>query len=222
MSKENQKTLEIYGRYYGEFLASLERRRKVKGDKKIDEKIAREAELWDSGFKVLPRPARILEIGSGSGVEAKALAKLGYEVTPSDVVEGFLSEIRKNGLNPIKYNVLTDKLEGKYDGVLAWHVFVHFTKEDTEVALENLFEVLNPGGRLIFDVKSREEKDEKTEEWIDYGGDYHMGVKRFFRYYSEREIREMVSQAGFEVISFEKYKSSSGVEWLRLVVEKPN
>ncbi|MBR3329519.1 class I SAM-dependent methyltransferase [Candidatus Saccharibacteria bacterium] len=219
MSEENRKTLEIYEGYYGEFLVGTERRNKTVGEKLVQEKIKKKQKFWDKGFKILPRPAKILEIGSGDGLGAKALMELGYLVTPSDAVEGFLREIRKNGLQPIKYNVLTDKLEQEYDGVLAWHVFVHFTKKDLLVALENLFQVLRPGGRLIFDVQNGEGKGNKKSEWVDYAGDYHMGVERFFQYYSEDDVRKIMERVGFRIIKLGVHKSSSS-GWIRVVAEK--
>ena len=212
MSRENQKTLQVYEKYYRAYLEGEAKREKARPGK-----TKKEARFVDEGFKSLPRPTRILEIGSGSGLMAKALSSLGYLVTPSDAVEGFLQEMRKNGLQPIKYNVLTDEGARKYDGVLAWRVFVHFTREDLEMALAKILELLRLGGRLVLSVQD----GNAGGEWVDYGGDYQMGAKRFFQYYAEENLRELVEQAGFRVVILKAHKSNAGIKWLYLVAEKP-
>ena len=55
------------------------------------------------------------------------MKSLGYNVTASDVADDFLKAIKKNGLEPIKFNVLEDDFIGKYFGIFCWRVFVHFS-----------------------------------------------------------------------------------------------
>lgn len=221
MSKENTKTLKIYEKLFQSYFDGTDRRVKSIGKEAAAKKFEKELEFWLNGFSALPESATILEIGSANGAAAKALAEHGYVATASDTVKGFLDEIKKNGLNPIKFNVLTDKLDKKYHGCLAWHVFVHFTKDDAKTALSNIHSLLYPGGRMIFDVQNSSAKHNKDAEWIDYGGDYHMGAERFFQYYSKDDIERIIKDTGFNIIKLIERKSNSGINWLRLVIEKP-
>lgn len=221
MSKENAETLKIYEKLFKSYFDGTERRIKSIGKKVADEKSAKEHEFWFDGFSALPENATILEIGSANGDGVKSLNKHGYVATASDTVQGFLGEIKKNGLEPIKFNVLTDKLNKKYYGCLAWHVFVHFTKDDAKVALFNIHNLLYPGGRLVFDVQNSSARHNKDSEWIDYDGDYHMGAERFFQYYSKEDIEYIIKSTGFNIVRFVEKESNSGINWFRIVVEKP-
>lgn len=218
MSKENQKTLEVYEELFQEYFNGTKRRIKSRGTEKTAKKAEVEHSFWFEGFKALDTHADILEIGSADGLGAKALAKHGFNVTTSDTVGGFIKELEKNGLKPIKFNVLIDHLDCHFDGVLAWHVFVHFTPEDLKIALKNIHSILRPGGRLIFDVQTRGEENGEISEWVDYEGDYHLGAKRFFQYYSESGAKKIINAAKFETIKFEHHNSDSGIGWLRFVV----
>ena len=221
MSKENTKTLEIYEKLFQSYFDGTDRRIKSIGKKAAKAKFNKELQFWLDGFSNLPESATILEIGSANGAGVKALMKYGYVGTASDTVQGFLDEIKKNGLDPIRFNVLTDKLDKKYHGCLAWHVFVHFTKDDAKIALSNIYNLLYPGGRLIFDVQNSSAKHNKDSEWIDYDGDYHMGAERFFQYYSRNDIEEIIRNVGFDIIKLIEKESNSGINWFRIVVEKP-
>lgn len=221
MSKENAKTLEVYEELFQSYFDGTDRRVKSIGKKAAAEKFDKECQFWLDGFSDLPNAATILEIGSANGAGTKALIEHGYTATASDTVKGFLDEIKNNGLDPIKFNVLTDKIDKKYHGCLAWHVFVHFTKDDAKTALSNIHSLLYPGGRMIFDVQNSSAKHNKNSEWIDYGGDYHMGAERFFQYYSKADIQKIVEDAGFKIVQLVERKSNSGINWLRLVIEKP-
>lgn len=218
MSKENRDTLEVYEKLFQEYFNGTKRRIKNRGAEKTAIKAKLEHSFWFEGFKTLGNHADILEIGSADGLGAKALAEYGFNVTASDTVGGFIDELEKNGLNPIKYNVLIDHLDCQFDGVLAWHVFVHFTPNDLKIALKNIHSILRPEGCLIFDVQTRGEKSGEISEWIDYDGDYHLGAKRFFQYYSESAVRKIINDTDFKIIKFERHNSDSGIGWLRFVV----
>lgn len=222
MSKENNKTLEVYDKLYQSYFDGTKRRVKNIGNDAAAKKFAEECQFWLDGFSALPKNSTILEIGSANGDGSKALNKHSYVTTPSDTVDGFLSEIKRNGLEPIKLNILADKPDKKYHGCLAWHVFVHFTKKDAGTALSNIYDLLYPGGRFVFDVQNSSAEHNKDSEWIDYDGDYHLGADRFFQYYSKNDIKKIIEKTGFKIINLVEKESSSGINWFRIVLEKPN
>jgi len=132
-----------------------------------------------------------------------------------------LREIEKQGLAPLKFNVLTDSLDRHFDGVLAWRVFVHFTKQDAARALNKIYELLMPGGILIFNVMNKADKNNLDSAWVDYPGAYHMGVERFFQYYSKQSILRILKNAGFELIFCEAEGGDNGRRWFNIVAKKP-
>lgn len=110
----------------------------------------------------LPRqPARILEIGAGTGRDAAWLASQGHSLTAVEPVEQF----RKAGMrlhpSPLihwvddRLPLLTRMLgEGdRFDLVLLVAVWQHLTPEERAVAMTSLSKLLSPCGRIIMSVR---------------------------------------------------------------------
>ena len=72
-----------------------------------------------------PKGAKIFEIGSADGVNAKYIKDLGYNITASDVTKDFIYETKSKGLDTIEFNVLEDDFKEKYSAVFCWRVLVH-------------------------------------------------------------------------------------------------
>lgn len=220
MSKENTKTLQVYEELAGTYLDNTAKHAEADPEKAAQKKQWLKNFLT-TGYEPLVEGASILEVGAGSGEDSVMLQSLGFKVTASDNAPAFLEAIKNNGLNPVKFNVLTDNLERKYDGVLAWRVFVHFTKEDVMVALKKVYVMLVPGGRFIFNIQNKATKETMHVGWSDDPGDHHMGKERFFQPYDEDEIRWMTKDAGFRIVQITKNGGRYGDRWLCVVVEKP-
>ena len=67
----------------------------------------------------------------------------------------------KKGLNSIKFNLLNNKFINKYNCIICWRVFVRFTEEDINYALDKIHDALENEGILIFNLISRESKKDK-------------------------------------------------------------
>ena len=96
LSQENQKTLEVYAERYGQYAAN-EVAHKQKNPEKAAIKRAKLETFIRNSFAPLGPGAKIIEIGAAMGEDARYLASLGYDVTATDAVNGFLSEIAKDG-----------------------------------------------------------------------------------------------------------------------------
>lgn len=170
-------------------------------------------------FNGLPKKAKILEIGSADGNNAKILESLGFDVTASDVAPAFLEACRKQGLKTIKLNLLTDELPSGLHGILCWRVFVHFTREDIRLALERVYDALSPGGRFVFNVI-----DVATyscdSQWYDYPGEYKMGIERFFAYYKKEDILSLINKTPFVLVN-DWHEHGGHNYWFCFVLEKP-
>lgn len=175
MSKESKKTLEVYKeKAYLYLLNSIEHDRidSVKAKKKR-EKLE---ELIKVNFSSLPKNAKVFEIGSGDGINAKFIENLGFEVTASDMADDFIKAIQSQELTTIKFDAIEDNFPEKYFAIFCWRVFVHFTKEDARKIIKKVFDTLENNGIFIFNAINRETKN-IDNEWVDFEGEYHMGGK---------------------------------------------
>lgn len=218
MSIENEKTLEIYNEKAKTYLKTS-----IEHDNLNPEKAKRKHEKLEKFIKTnietLPKGAKIFEIGSADGTNAKYIEQLGYEVIASDVAEDFINATKSKGLKTIKFNVLEDEFNENYSAVFCWRVFVHFTKNDALKALKKVYDILEKDGLFIFNAINRETRD-VAEEWVDFPNEYHMGAERYYNYFSEEELNELITKIGYEIHSFHKEGGENENKWLVYVLKK--
>lgn len=218
MSIENKKTVEIYKEKASTYLATS-----IEHDNLAPEKANRKREklnnFFKKSFQILPKNAKILEIGSANGENAKYIESLGYNVTASDVAEDFIKASKNNGLTTINFNVLEDDFKEKYSGILAWRVFVHFTEEDILETLKKSYDNLENDGIFIFNVINRETKN-VDNEWVDFSNEYHMGAERYYHYFNQKDLDDIISQTKFQIQDFHKEGGDNNNKWLVYVLKK--
>src|SRR4029077_3170832 len=104
-------------------------------------------------MKLLPNlPARLLDLGIGSGWTSKYLALSGYDVVGLDIAESMIRLARKNcaGLKNIALEVCdyeTDINLGFFDCALIYDALHHATNEAR--LIKNVYDALKTGGRLV-------------------------------------------------------------------------
>ncbi len=218
MSKENDITVEVYKKNANIYLKSSIVHHNIDLDKAKCKQENLE-KLIKNSIELLPKGVKVLEIGSGDGTNAKYIERLGYSITASDVAEDFLKTINSKGLKVINFNILKDNIIEKYSAIFCWRVFVHFTKEDIEKALQKIYNMLESDGLVIFNVMNREIKN-VDEEWIDFPNECHMGVERYYKYFSESELYEIFTKIGYQIYHFHKEGGDSNKKWLVYVLKK--
>ena len=218
MSIENKKTVEIYERKAATYLKTT-----IDHDKLDPEKAKRKKEKLHNFIKTnldsLEKGSKVFEIGSADGENAKYIKELGYNVTASDIADAFIDETKSKIENTIKFNILEDDFKDKYSAVFAWRVFVHFTKEDLDITLNKVYKALENGGVFIFNIMNRETRD-CDEEWVDFPNEYHMNAERYYKYFSEKEVNELIQKTNFKINSFHKEGGESKNKWLVYVLKK--
>lgn len=214
MSLENKKTLDSYQKKAFKYLEN-NKKLDINEVKKSNKKLHK---FIKENLSNIPK-GKILEIGSADGEIAKYIKELGYDITSSDIADDFIKELKQKGLNPIKLNILEDKIKEKYSTILCWKVFVHFTDEDVLKALNNTYDALEKNGILIFNVISRETRSVK-EEWIDFPGEYSLGINRYFRYYYKEELDKIIKQTKYKILSFHEEIGIEKSKWLVYVLKK--
>jgi len=151
---------------------------------------------------------RVLEIGSGIGNITKFLLDRDF-VIASDVEPKYLT-LLKNIFGPYKKIVVEDlDISGsdieryrsyRIDSVICFNVLEHIDKD--EKALENIFNLLEPKGRLLLFVPSH--------RWL-YGSlDQHLG---HYRRYDKEELKKKLENVGFKIMVLKHFNQSGILGW---------
>jgi SAM-dependent methyltransferase len=109
-------------------------------------------------------PARILDLPSGFGRHALALARRGYRVTGIDIapeaVEAARNETRELGVQAdfLVGDMRSAPPGGPYDGAYCFgNSFGYLSHDDTKLFVRNMFHAIRPGGRWAIDTGSAAE-----------------------------------------------------------------
>ena len=119
-------------------------------------------ELVDSG-KV--RPCRAIDMGCGAGNYAVYLAERGFEVTGVDFSQTAIKIARENAAKKgVKCNFFVadvveelDKVNQTWDFVYDWGLLHHLFPEQRQKYVENVYRIVNPGGRYLSVCFSQED-----------------------------------------------------------------
>lgn len=160
----------------------------------------------------------VLDIGSGTGLEAKYLSENGLEVTGIDLSVKMIELAKKVAPKVIflKMDMRSISLEDQiFDGVWASSCLVHIPKNDTEKVLSDISRILKLGGIFYFDLKQGE-----GEEFVVNQGQGDLpGARRFFAFYSLEEISELLQKSGFEILETSS-NTNRGNVWLNTYCKK--
>ena len=136
--------------------------------------------------------ARVLEIGSGGGRDARLMEDLGLRVRRTDITPGFVALLREQGVDADLLDPLVDDLsspEGPYDAVWANASLLHVQRDDLATVLSRLAAVTRPGGLLRASVKEGD-----GEGWSTHGS---VRNPRHFTYWRADALRSVTTGAGW-------------------------
>lgn len=133
---------------------------------------------------------RVLEIGSGPGWDADFLETLGVRVHRTDAAEAFVRLQLERGKAACAFDVLSDEIDGAYDGIVMLYVLQHFERGQVDAVLDKLARALVANGALLMSHMLGE-----GEAWEGDGGDY-----RVVRW-SAAAMDARLARAGFAVVS---------------------
>lgn len=145
----------------------------------------------------------ILEVGCGIGNFTDLLVKYG-KVCAIDINQEYITKTRQNK----KINVGFGDIEtGKYffknkrfNSIVCLNVLEHI--KDDNSALNNLFALLKPGGKLILLVPSHQFLYGSIDSAIGH-----------FRRYSKNKLTTMLKKAGFEIIFSKRLNFLGAIGW---------
>ncbi len=134
----------------------------------------------------------VLEIGSGPGWDADYLETRGVRVTRTDATQAFVHRLRAAGHDARLLDVRSDPLGGPYQAVLADAVLLHLSRPQFQDALRRVRQAVVPGGTLAATLKEGD-----GAAWTHV----KLPLPRHFTYWREPELRQVLTKAGWSVIS---------------------
>lgn len=152
---------------------------------------------------------KILDAGCGSGHDANMFTGMGFEPIGVDISQGLLSVARQKYPKQkfVEGNLLSLPFpDNSFDGVWAQASLLHLeTIEDVKQALNEFYRVLVP--HVVLYIRVRQQEGERKTEIIK---DINSTHPRFFRYFTEEELRELFFGAGFTLIKSDTQESNRG------------
>ena len=222
MSIDNTRTIEMYNN--GGALEYI-------NHKTIDP----ETDKWERLFKYVDaglngdRNKFIVEFGSGTGDLAKMLQDQSYDIVASDIVDDFLKEQQRMGINNVvKYNFLTDdfiKTFGKKaDLIISWRN-PHLNIEDVKKLFEVVYNGLNDDGLFIINFQNAlvHPEAEIASDGTKYNylilKDKQTQEKRFYAYYTKEDI-DTFREGLFDIVEYHNEGGAEKLNWHVLTLKK--
>ncbi len=171
-------------------------------------------------FLSMLRPSPlVLDIGCGTGTKAIYLALRGASVHGIDISQEMLAIARQVAQHEHFTQMdmrNVDVLPGHaYDGVFAQASLLHLPHDEITSTLHALRRRLVPNGILYVAVKAQQPGQPREEivcesyESLEY--------QRFFSYYTEENLTEYLTEAGFHVFS-----SNISHKWIHMLAKGPS
>lgn len=178
------------------------------GSGAVPEPVARDL---DEFVALVGDGARVLEVGSGSGRDARELESRGVAVRRTDITPAFVDLMRADGYEADLVDPLVDDLGGPYQGVWASAVLLHLTRDELGLVLRRLHECTLPGATLYASLKEGD-----GEGWSTHG---RVTRPRMFTYWREDPLRRALVAAGWRVRTL-RHTQGAREPWLDVFGER--
>lgn len=168
---------------------------------------------------MLPKKAKVLDLGCGSGRDCLFFQKQGFNTVGVDLSEELLKIAKKNapGISFIKQDIRKiDFPKESFDGIWACASLLHIKHKEIPHVLEKLLGILKTHGIICIHVKKGTGEEERIEPSVP-------GRKRFFSLFQKDQLARLITKAGFRVIDcFEPPKKSAAkTVWIHCFAERP-
>jgi SAM-dependent methyltransferase len=132
----------------------------------------------------MPRPAYVLDLGCGPGLDARRMMDAGLTVDAVDASAQMVSVAQAAGVTARQ--ALFDEIDGEdlYDGIWANFSLLHAPRAAFPFHLMALKRAIKPGGLLHLGMKLGE-------------GEGRDGLGRFYTYYDEDDLVRHLTMTGF-------------------------
>lgn len=147
-------------------------------------------------IQLLPPKAKIIDIGCGSGRDAKIFTDFGLEVIGIDFCANLVRYAKEHAPLAKFYVMDVETISfpsASFEGAWAGCIFNHIPKKNTPVVLDKLRFILKDKAYLYLTVKKG--IGEALENDIRYGN-----FEKFWAYFEENELKEIIEDSGFEIL----------------------
>lgn len=149
----------------------------------------------------LPAGTRVLDVGCGTGLPtARQLVDAGCHVTGIDISEGMLQLARRDVPEATFHQLDAAGLPAKgipaggFDAVVAFFSLLMLTRDEIPPTLRKLYEMLVPDGYFLLSMVEADVDDMPLQ---------FLGNRVWVSGYLRDELRQVVEQAGFDVLDLE-------------------
>ena len=199
MSDPNDETIKTYQDNFAKFAA------------KTTPAPSEEFKIWlDTIISLLPKNPIVFEIGSATGRDARYFREHGAQVTCTDVLPEPLALLEKDGFKTSYYDFRDEpKPEwlGAFDGFIANAVLLHAPPEVFKKVLHTIGTIVKPNGLVAFSLKTGDGDIITLEK---------MNGPRYFKYYTEKGLREILSHYPYEIVSI---GHADNDRWLQVILK---
>lgn len=169
-------------------------------DKTAAEYAKNVANLFPKGmekfFEHLKPGSYILDLGCGSGKDAKIFIDRGYHVIGIDLSKELL-KIAKKTVPDAEFKLMDivnlDFQPNTFDGIWAISSVVHIPKDYVSKTLQSCYNILKDEGIMYVSVKKG-----VGEEMIP--DDRYGGLQKYWSFFQEEEIKGLLEPQGFKII----------------------
>jgi ubiquinone/menaquinone biosynthesis C-methylase UbiE len=157
---------------------------------------------------MLPKRARILDVGCGPGNYTKCMMEKGFVVEGIDLSKGMIKVARKMvpkgifkimDMRQLHYSAQT------FDGLCAAYSLYHIASDQALDVLREFHRVLKPDGIMILMLQQGKGEGIIPEPFDEK-------EKMFFKYYQKNEIKKLLKATNFEVMYEAERKSRGELE----------
>ncbi len=181
-------------------------------------------EWWKDGLdvfsKFLPPGGKVLDVGCAGGVKSRAFIERGFDVMGIDFSSNFIEIARKEAQKGI-FQVLDIRKDvypdTKFDGIFMQAVLLHIPKKEVVGILKKFEKILSLNGFIYIAVK--ELREGQPEEEIVRENDYGYDYERFFSYYTQNELEDMLRSFGMK-ICFSNVSAIGRTKWVQVIGQK--
>lgn len=169
--------------------------------------------------QLLPKRARVLDVGCGPGWEALRFARAGFRVTGIDISPKLIALAQRNvprGRFAVGDMRSLPFAAGAFDGMCAKASLLHLQRREVPSVLTSFHRALKRGGLLIVAVKEGRGSEMIVES------EYGYRFQRPFTYFGYKEFVRLLERTGFRIREELRYvKRLPGKRpWLQFIVER--
>jgi len=192
MIDRSKETVKVYDKIADKYVKPFFRGFEGSADKKYVMKF----------ISLLPKNAKILDVGCGPGQDTENLMKLGFNVEGIDLSKKMIEIAKKKfkckfrimDIRKLKYK------ENTFDALFANYSLIHIPRSEVLKTLKGFNKILKPDGLLYLTLQ-----EGKGEKFIIEP--LNPKYKTFFKFFTLKEIKLLLKKAKFNVIYTAKRRS---------------